>query len=198
MIANSGVLQVKQFEPLPYKPDQHVVALQVQFKASNVTRQELISTSKTDPFLAWVARPYMAPQAVRVHRNEVILNTRHPEWMPETLPIEVYGGLDAPLQVEVWDQDPKGKAKYIGRTRLTLRELTFFDRHPTFPIKHPAKDGSIGYSNSALLTVVACTPLFPRSLPHTLAAPQVAPLTFEGDAKAVRPLSLTSHHLTSP
>lgn len=94
---------------------------------------------------------------MRVHKTEVILNARAPEWRPIRMEMAQYGGWDSVIEIECWDQDPKGKADYIGKCKTTLRELTFYKHNPIYALVNRKKKRRIGYYNSGLLCVPKLT-----------------------------------------
>jgi len=101
----------------------------------------------------------LSDEYVRVEKTEVRLNSRSCEWQPFIMDIGKYGGWDCIFEIEMWDQDKKGRSDFIGRCRTTLRELSYYKSNPMFSLRDPKKKGRIGYRHSGKLYLMTFKPI---------------------------------------
>eukprot|EP01117_Protostelium_nocturnum_P011865 TRINITY_DN432_c0_g1_i3.p1 TRINITY_DN432_c0_g1~~TRINITY_DN432_c0_g1_i3.p1 ORF type:complete len:929 (-),score=280.46 TRINITY_DN432_c0_g1_i3:184-2970(-) len=94
-----------------------------------------------------------------IYRSEYYPSCKKCTFKPFELDLYVCGGLDAPLQFELWDFDKDGGHDFIGSFDTTLRELV---AQPGFgfAVDNEEKKGNMTYRGSGNANVI-CTPAKP-------------------------------------
>ena len=88
---------------------------------------------------------------VLIAKTEVIKKNVNPTWSALELPLELTGGLTAPMTIVCCDFNSDGTHAEIGRCVASLKTLSSPD--PLLPLINPERRGVGGYQNSGLLRV---------------------------------------------
>jgi hypothetical protein len=159
IIPNSGVFLVDRWEEVDTVDVVEPIGFDVEFRAEKIDKRSI--GIKSNPCITFKAKPYLQPDSMRVHKTEVQLNARSCEFKPFTMEMSKYGGWDSIIEMEIWDQDKKGRFDFIGSCKTTLREMSYYKTNPRFVMINLKKKGNIGYRHSGLLYICQFKPIAP-------------------------------------
>eukprot|EP00026_Physarum_polycephalum_P001932 Phypoly_transcript_01935.p1 GENE.Phypoly_transcript_01935~~Phypoly_transcript_01935.p1 ORF type:complete len:958 (+),score=129.30 Phypoly_transcript_01935:139-3012(+) len=144
---NSGILALhvesKRYTPAPTLPPATTFAI----KMCGKSLDSIDTFGKSDPFFVVKGSPFVYEShpfhstggrlsSCVIYKSEVTPKTSNPNWCLFKLSINLCGGLDNPLTIEVYNMD-EGVPGLIGSANTTLRELTC--KQPMLMLTNPHK-----------------------------------------------------------
>jgi Ca2+-dependent lipid-binding protein len=131
----------------------------------------------SDPFFEIILQRPGQGMPITYYRSETIRDSLNPTWKDFVVNTREIGGFDAPFELLVWDEDRDGAHDLIGRTTLTLRELSFGPYVES--LINPERTSRIGYRSSGGFAFNKVVPLAAEQI-------KVIPSAFALDTSGIK------------